>query len=370
MAYDYIGSIAQKDILFRTVFNVSTVPGANFGKVMIFMLESDAATYFVTDPGADTITEVNSTNYASLTLAKLQTWLQGFFMGGTTTVVEIVTVQNIVADLTAQYAAYDERAYWKTFIGTGASPQVNGGIALAKLCSADTNYLSQFFWGSNDATILTGTAGNEHLLFTAASPSQDVPLIYHPSTTMNPALVQLGATMAAVNSTGTYVGNKLDFTAVSNFTASGAAGANLTAAQIAQIQTTYGDSFFTTLGDGSGRVVAEKWATPLGSVIGAVWMTNYIDITSAIYVAQYIASSSQLGFKNNDSYQACLAVLQKQLNLFIGLGRLSNVQITAPTFSNLPAASGGTITVPNAWTGKYNDNLRQVTVYGTLTIAT
>jgi hypothetical protein len=32
-------------------------------------------------------------------------------------------------------------------------------------------------------------------------------------------------------------------------------------------------------------------------------------------------------------------------------------------------ASGGVITVPNAWSATYADNVRQVTIYGTLYIA-
>jgi hypothetical protein len=331
------------------------------------MLEADAVTYFVADPGTGTCTEVNAQNYAAVTQGKLKTWLDGFYMSGTQTVVEIVTLANIVADLVAQYAAYDERAYWKTFIGPADPAEVTGGVALAVLCEADTTGLSQFFWGSSDATILTATGGNEHLLFVAGG--VDIPLMYHPSATANPALVQLGATMAAPNQSGIYVGNKLDFLAVADFSASGTAGANLTAAEIANIQTAYGDSFFTTLGDGSGQVVAEEWATPDGTVIGAEWVKNYIDVTAAIYVAAFLTSSAQGGFKNNDSYQGCLAILQKQLNLFAGIGRLLDVKITAPTFAGLPAAAGGVITVPNAWTATYADNLRSVTVYGTLTIA-
>jgi hypothetical protein len=96
---------------------------------------------------------------------------------------------------------------------------------------------------------------------------------------------------------------------------------------------------------------------------------DFIDVTTAIYVAAYLTSSAQGGFKNNDSYQAVLALLQKQLNIFADMGRLLDVKITAPTFAGLPAAAGGVITVPNAWSATYADNLRQVTVYGTLTIA-
>jgi hypothetical protein len=92
-----------------------------------------------------------------------------------------------------------------------------------------------------------------------------------------------------------------------------------------------------------------------------------------------------VGFRNNQTYQAELNILQTQLNLFAGIGRLGaptqlpNGQpapasatgplITAPPFSQLPAQSGRVISIPNAWAAQYLDNVRSTTVYGTLTIA-
>jgi hypothetical protein len=243
-------------------------------------------------------------------------------------------------------------------------------IILAGLCATDP--LSQFVFGSQDATILTNTPANEALQFsTLPSPGLDVPIIYHPSAVHNPAMVQLGVTLAALNTSGTYVGNKLDFQAVT-FTASGTAGANVSASGLANCAI-LGVAVFTTLGNGTGQVALEGatagrgWVTGLTfSGIGSRWLVNYVDTVASINCAQYLAQPGR--FKNNDTYQGCLLILQNQLNLFAGIGRLSGVKITAPPFDQLPAAAGGVIVVPDAWEAWYNDNLRQITVYGKLYI--
>lgn len=450
MAFDYLGSISQKYVQFVTQTIVQTVPGQNFGKVMIFIDEADATTFFVTDPGVDTITEVNSVNYTQLLKASglLKTWLDGFFVSKTTTVVELVTVADSggtfsLADLQTQFTKYTERAYWKTAIGATAAHNIANNVTLAKICVADP--LSQFFYGTNDINVANNAANNEALQFVGSGltgmtatfngttsvtavagnvPNQgwvgagingvdvtpgttivavsgttltlsqvasgsgvgasftlvfdyDVPIVYHPSATQNGALVQLGQTLAAPNAANTYVGNKLDFLTISGWSASGVAGANVTATQAANMAT-LGVAFYTTLGDGTGNVMLEGgvagrgWTTPLQANIGANWLVNYIDTVSSILCTEFLGQPGR--FKNNDTYQGCLTVLTKQLNLFVGIGRLSNSKglpgfdLTAPAFANLPASSGGIITVPNAWSATYNDNVRSVTVYGTLFI--
>ena len=72
-------------------------------------------------------------------------------------------------------------------------------------------------------------------------------------------------------------------------------------------------------------------------------------------------------FRNNDTYQAILLILQDVVKDFIDMGRLDAFALTAPIFENLPAG-GDTITVPDAWTADYIDSVRTVTVYGTLYI--
>ena len=72
-------------------------------------------------------------------------------------------------------------------------------------------------------------------------------------------------------------------------------------------------------------------------------------------------------FRNNQTYQAILLILTDQVAPFLQFGRLDGFRITAPPFNQLPP-SGDEITVPNAWEATYVDEVRSVTVYGTLYI--
>jgi hypothetical protein len=58
-------------------------------------------------------------------------------------------------------------------------------------------------------------------------------------------------------------------------------------------------------------------------------------------------------------------ILTDQVRPFLQFGRLDGFVITAPPFSQLPE-SGDQIEVPNAWEATYIDEVREVTVYGTL----
>ena len=101
----------------------------------------------------------------------------------------------------------------------------------------------------------------------------------------------------------------------------------------------------------------------------AVWFQNYIDYSAQVDTAVYITQLGGASFKNNTTYQAILAILKSTLYPFQNpLGRLTNLQITAPTFAKLPASSGSSITIPNAWVATWNDSVRNVTVQGTLVI--
>jgi hypothetical protein len=365
--YDYERSIAQKDIQLVTTIQVETVPGANFSKAMIFIDETDAAANFVADPGVDTITEVTFEDYAALVKGPMLVWLDAFYALNAVSHIFLVTYNGLSGsawssvDLGAQYALYTERAYWK--LAYNSAFNMLAQLALATLCETDP--LSQYVYGTHDATCLTGV-GTEVGQFVAAD--LDVPVIYHPSVTVNPALVQLAATLAVANLTGVAVGNKTDFLAIAGFSASGTAGANLTAVQAAYCEGLH-VSYFTTVGDGSGRIVAEKWVTCITEMlIGALWVKNYIDTVGGIYIAVFLTKDTDSGFKNNDTYQGCLNLLQVQLNLFAKIGRLLNVKIIAPPFAQLPAAAGDVITIPRAWSAVYADNVREVTIYGTLII--
>jgi hypothetical protein len=366
---------------------------------MIFMDEAEAAANFVVDPGVDTITELTPQNWSSLLKATggLWGWINGFYSINSVTHIFIVTFNDGGAghfnstDLAAQYTLYEERAYFKLAFDT-----VNAGscqVALATLCGAGIGQtadpLSQFVFGTSDPTTLTGSAsapGTQAGWFRNAVPQLDVPIAYHPSAITNAALQQLAATLAVANATGTNVGNKLDWLAIlpSMMTPSGAGGANLTAQQAIALQA-QGVAFYTFVGDNSGNCALEKWGTCItGFNFGATWIKNYIDTVTSQNAATLLTATGQSGFKNNDTYQQLLNLLQVNINLFAGIGRLFPVPqslaaslgmkiiptgfITAPPFAQLPAASGGVLIVPNAWAALYAQDITQSIIYGTLVL--
>jgi hypothetical protein len=382
MTYDYVGSIAQKYILFVTTVVLQTTPGANFYAVEVFIDSADSSANFAAAPATDTITTITAQTYKTLLTGSMLAWMTGFYSvpANIASLVYLVTFTNgsfsgsgsTSVDLGSQYAVFNQYGYWKLAYSSAYKQQANQ--QLASLSAGDP--LSQFVFGSNDGTFLTGAVGTEANWF--KSKSLDVPFIYHWNTAYNPALVQLGATLATVNGTGTPVGNKTDFLAIGNGfgpSGSGSSGVvNLTPAQYGYAQGS-GISFFTYVGDGSGNVAAEKWTTMISkTLIGATWLVNYIDTVASQLTASYITATAQSGFNNNDTYQGVLNILTTQLNLFGGIGRLmkangvAGADITAPPFNKLPPAAGGVITVPNAWSATYVDNLRQSTIYGTLYI--
>lgn len=362
---DFQGSVAQTDVQFVTTELLTSVAGQNYGKVMIFVGNGDKASYFITPPADDTITEVKDTDYDTVTLGLLKTWLDGFFAEGTVMSVFLVVYNDsdppTFADMAVQFKLYTERAYFKLAIHS--SQNMPAQIALAKLCDDDA-LLSQMVYGSHDTTMLTGASDNEaEQLLTAGV---DAMVFYHPLATANPALVQLGATLAAVNGAGIYVGNQLDFLQILGFSASGTAGANLSAIEASELKT-LNVAYFKTLGNGVGAVVASGGFTLEGKVVGAEWVKNYVDFTAAVDTAAYMTQAGK--FRNNNTYQGILTILQGKLNTFSTLGRFEGAVITAPPFDKLPPSAGDAIVVPNAWQAQYVDNLRSVVVYGTLTIA-
>ena len=400
MAYDYIGSLSQKYILFVTTVVVLSNPGANFSKVMIFMDEGEASANFVVDPGVDTITELTPSNWSGLLKATggFWGWVNGFYALNQVTSIFVVTFNDGGAgkftnvDLSTQYTKYEERAYFKLMYDT-----VNAGsaqISLATLCGEGigtaADPLSQYLFGTNDATTLTGSAsvpGTQVGWFRNAVPQLDVPIAYHPSTITNAALMQLGATLAVANATGTAVGNKLDWLAMlpSKMTPSGAGGTNLSAVQAAALQA-QGVAFFTFVGDNSGNCALEKWGNCVsGFNFGANWVQNYIDTVTSQNAATLLTATAQSGFKNNDTYQQLLNLLQVNLNLFISIGRLAPLTpaqasaagiknlnggyISAPPFNLLPTSSGGAFVVPNAWAAQYIQDVTSSIIYGTLVLA-
>jgi hypothetical protein len=371
MAYDFQGSIAQLYIQFAASVVASVVPGENYYKVMLFVGETEAASYFTVAPAVGSITECNSGNFATTVIGPLLAYLTQFYANNTVSTVYVVVYDDTtvtvgtfpagaVTALTTQFNAYHDRAYFKMITLHNNIP---ANSALATLCHSDV-LLSQCWIDANDAQMLvpasvTSMYGVCHLA--GSSPV----IVYHPDATKSGALTQLGLSLATINGTGTPVANSLDYLGTAEMTGSGASGANLSASDIATL-TAINCGFFLTIGDGTGRVALKGGKTITGSVAAADWLVQYIDFVAAVQTANMLTTLNR--FKNNETYQCILTILSNLLNSFYSIGRISNVIISAPTFSKLPPATGDMITIPNAWSATYNDNIRRVAVQGTLYI--
>lgn len=368
------GSIAQVNVNFPIETVITPMAGENYSRAVIFMDIANAATYLpgVAEPAAGDLIELNSSNYGTVTGGKLKAWLVPFFTKATTAKVGITIFDTdqqgdpdpipATAPLADVYEAKKMYGYFKFAIEESAGYNALQ-VALSNLCKADPLY-SVLWVGTADADVLTKNSSLMAALNGAASTAR---VIYNADSTINGALAQLGATMATANDTGTPVGNSVDMVAFNTIQASAGVDAagehqNLTATEKAALDDQK-IGYQTWVGDGTENVVTEGSLYLNGDSVGANWVKAYIEYMCKVKTANYMTRMNT--FRNNQTYQAILLILTDQVRPFLQFGRLDGFRITAPTFENLPA-SGDQITVPNAWEATYIDNVREVTVYGTL----
>lgn len=360
---DFNGSIAQVNVQFPIETVIEPMAGENYSRAVIFMPLSLASTYLpgVTSPAAGTLTEIDSSSYGTITGGLLKTWLVPFFTAAQAAELGVAiyddteeATSNLIADVYTKFKYY---GYFK--FGIAESSAYNDlQVALCNACAADILY-SRLWIGTHDSNVLTSSSS---LVTALSSASGTYRLIYNPNTAINPALAQLGKTLSVANATGTPVGNSVDMVAFNTIAASGSNEGNLTATQKAALDAQK-IGYNTWVGDSTENVVTEGSLYSNGDSVGAEWVKAYITYMCKIKTANLISKMNS--FRNNSTYQAILLILQDIVKDFIDLGRLANFELTAPVFADLPK-SGDTITVPNAWNATYIDNVREVTVYGTL----
>ena len=370
MAEQFQGSIAQKNVQFPIETVVTPIPGENYSKAVIFIPLSLAATYLpgVVSPAAGTITPVKASTYASLTGGRLYNWLVPFFKKAASAQVGVAIYDDDAEPteetltMTKVFEMHKMWGYFKFAVCADADYQA-AQVTLSTLCLAEPLY-SQHWIGTWDANVLDASSTLITALNTANSNSR---VIYNSDSTINPALAQLGRTLSVINSTGTPVGNSIDQVAFDTIGASGAGKTNLTPAQCTALDNqkigynTWDD------GIGSGNVVTEGSMTLQGELCGANWVKAYIEFRCKVLTAIYITQMNV--FRSNETYQGILGILSQEVTPFVNFRRLADFEITAPPFRDLPT-SGDTIVVSNAWKATYIDNVREITVYGTLYVTT
>ena len=370
-------SIAQTNVNFPIETVITPMAGENYSRAMIFMNVANAATYLpgLTSPApaAGDLIELNSNNYGTITGGLLKKWLVPFFAKASTAKVGIAIFDTptssgggdptpATAPLADVYEAKKMYAYFK-FAIEGSADYSAAQVNLLNLCKADELY-SVLWVGTDDGDTLTKTSA---LVTALKNEGGKFRLIYNSNSDINGALAQLGASLATANATGTPVGNSVDMIAFNTIQASGPENEDqehidLTATQKAALDDQK-IGYQTWVGDGTENVVTEGSLYSNGNSVGADWVKAYIEYMCKVKTANYMTRINT--FRNNQTYQAIICILTDQVKPFLQFGRLDRFTITAPTFDNLPA-SGDQITVPNAWEATYIDNVREVTVYGTL----
>ncbi len=370
MSDTFNGSIAQVNVQFPIETVIEPIGGENYSRALIFMPLSKVQEYLVGAPEAKagTLTELNSSNYGTITGGLLKTWLVPFFTSAQSAVCGIAVYDdtegassNLLKDVYEKVKYY---AYFKFGIADSSSYQALQ-VELSNLCAADTLY-SRLWIGTSDTNVLSKSSA---LIIALKESLGSYRIIYNPDASINAALAQLGKSLSSANTTGTPVGNSVDMVAFNTIGASGSSDAEGNATNLSATEKAALDDqkigYITYVGDGSENVVTEGSLYSNGESVGAEWVKAYITYMCKIKTSALISQMNK--FRNNDTYQAILLILKDIVKGFVNMGRLDEFTITAPVFEDLPA-SGDTITVPNAWQADYIDNVRAVTVYGTLYI--
>lgn len=278
-----------------------------------------------------------------------------------------------IAAMEEAYSLVKAYAYHKTVCAnpvlTLESPFTVGpeiAVRMADLCASDRGLLSSapyFPFSSGTPEDLM----SDPLYAALKNADKDAFLSAHQDKTRNAALYSLGLAMSTLNGSGTSVGNSMDMIKSSAITSSGPNGQNLSK-PIRDILYAANIQSFKPVGDNSGNVAAKGASTLKGEVVQAMWIVAYVTYMVKVAVARMITTPNFL--KNASNYSNILGVMVAYLQEFgpSGSGRLENIQITAPSFGGLPAASGDEIIIPDAWSARYVDQVRKVEITGTLYI--
>lgn len=280
---------------------------------------------------------------------------------------EFITAMDTAYELMKAYA------YHKTVCAMPIQPtsseataiDTSVAVELATLCAADKGLLSSApYFPFTTSTPQDVTS--DPLYMALKNASKDAFFSAHQDATRNASLYSLGLAMSELNGSGTCVGNSLDMVKSAMITSSGPGGTNLTKS-VRGILKNANIQSFKPVGDNSGNVAAIGASTINGDVVQATWIISYITFMTKIDVAKMITTANFL--KNASNYTKILNVLRTYLAPFgeSGSGRLRNISITAPAFGSI-ASEADVIVIPDAWSARYVDQVREVQITGTLYI--
>lgn len=188
----------------------------------------------------------------------------------------------------------------------------------------------------------------------------------------SPALYQLGRSLGRINESGTPVGNAFDMDAVNflNVLPTGETDLDIVSG-VGAVFANYFESasinYFKPVGNGTMQITNMGGWTMFRNCVGAEWIVAYLNYMNRVSCASIITNGRSL--KNPRTYEAIIGAMVSNIKKIVANGRIEGFEITAPSFSELPETDGHTISIPDAWSGIYVDNVRKVKISGSLTVA-
>lgn len=281
---------------------------------------------------------------------------------------EFITAQETAYNLMKAYAYHKTVCAAPTLPVDSASFAVDTDVAVAfaKLCANDKGLLSSapYF----PFTTTSPETPESDLLYQALKTAgADAFMSAHQDSTRNGALYSLGLAMSTLNGSGTSVGNSMDMIKSSLITSSGPEGTNLPKA-VRDMLKSINIQTFKPIGNNTGDVAAKGASTLLGDVVQATWIVAYVTYMTKVAIAELITVPNFL--KNQDNYNRLVGVMMSYLSKFgnNGSNRLKDLTSKAPSFDKLPKAAQDVIIIPDAWSARYVDQVREVQITGTLYI--
>lgn len=391
MADDFLGSVAQEDVQFITEIVKTVNPGDNFKHLVVYTDHSQivdtSLLAAVKDYDGNVVAhfaEVSANDFRNVVKEELLVWLTDYFTAGGNETVYVVDVEDDEAPyskarLQAAYAMTHQIGWFKSIcIADEAVADMfhldpDAAKDLAELCATDELLSSAPLYPESMALADGAHADTARVAVDAAG--FDAFWVYHMPALQsdnsyvvhNGAMVALGIALSAINGSGTYAGNSFDMVATSAITPSGVGGGPLSPTVQGILKRT-NTNYFKYVGDTTGDVDLRGGTTAKGKVIAAEWVKNFCNYYNKVMVARYLSQRNIV--KSPTTYSVLLSILTTTVSKFTdaGSGRLTQYALTAPAYADLPSADKDTIVVPNAWHATYQDDVRNVDVYGTLYI--
>jgi len=183
---------------------------------------------------------------------------------------------------------------------------------------------------------------------------------------------------SAVNVSGIYTGNKLDFLRLSGDSIkptglvddlNADANDNLTSPQWT-ILDSKNVGYLMSIADGTlnNSVVSQMISVTDGVPVLADMIAKYVDYHCSQDIAKWLTSAATLTdpvLKSEAAYAEVQSYLTKYLALFVANGRLSRISLNFPAYSSQTSKTKFTVT--QGWSAKYVYDLREIDISGTIT---